>query len=526
MLRINNIKINVLEQNIEEAIHKKVCKILKINPKQLSKKDIIITKKSIDARIKSEIFYVFAINVKIPSEIKYLNQTNITKVENHKYITPKKASKKYRPIVIGTGPAGLFCGLILAKAGLNPILVERGKTAIERKNDVEMFWQSATLNENSNVQFGEGGAGTFSDGKLTTSTKDIRIQTILEELVDCGAPSEILINQKPHIGTDNLMKVIPNLRKKIITFGGEFKFSHKLTDIFYEDSQLKSIELTDLNNNDKLILQTNDLVLALGHSARDTFKLLYERGITLAPKPFAIGLRIEHSQDFINKSQYGNFFNLLPPADYSLTTKTDAGRSVYTFCMCPGGVVVPASSEKEHLVINGMSYYSRNLNSANSAILVNVTPKDFGTDPLDGIAFAKKLESAAYNLSKDYKAPAQNTTDFLKNVPSASFYDIMPSYALGVTKANINDILPPFIQKALHQGLIMMDKKINGFVNNSVLTAIESRSSSPVKIIRDPITFCSNIKGVIPCGEGAGYAGGIMSAAVDGIKCAEAILLL
>lgn len=527
MIRVNNLKMKL--DYVEKDVWDKVSKILKVSTDNIFYLNIV--KRSIDARSKEEIKFVCSVEIEIKNEERYLHIKDVTKVEKYNYIIKPLNNKSIkRPVVIGAGPAGIFAALILAQANLNPIVIERGKNVADRKKDVDTFWNDGTLREESNVQFGEGGAGAFSDGKLTTGTRDIRIKKVLNELVDSGAPQEILINQKPHIGTDNLMIIIERLREKIISLGGEFRFEHKLVGFNESKNKLKEIVVEDISNGNSVqyTIETDYMVLAIGHSARDTFKMLYNNKLHIAPKSFAVGVRIEHKQNFINKAQYGKFANspYLGAAEYKLSTHLDNGRSVYTFCMCPGGVVVASSSEKDSVVVNGMSYYKRNLDNSNSALLVSISPKDFSSEnPLSGIDFQRKLEKQAFILGgSNYKAPAQLVGDFLNNKKTTTFGDIEPTYKPGVEASNLIDCFPPIIANSLKQGLINFDKKINGFSQyDAVLTGVETRSSSPVKIFRDN-NLSSNIKGLIPCGEGAGYAGGITSAAVDGIKCAEQII--
>ena len=527
MIRVNDIKLKINHE--EDEIQKRVCKILKVSAKEI--RSLCVAKKSIDARNKDEIRFVYSVDAELSDENRYLNIKGVSKVEKFEYIINKTSNKLHkRPVIIGSGPAGIFAGLILAQANLSPIIIERGKDVKSRKKDVDNFWKCGKLDENSNVQFGEGGAGTFSDGKLTTGIKDVRIRKVLTELVDCGAPKEILIEQKPHIGTDNLINVLKQMRKKIESLGGEFRFSHKLKVLGQEKNKLKHLIIEDNSSENKTeyILETDYAILAVGHSARDTFEMLHENKIKIEPKSFAVGLRIEHKQDFINKSQYGNFANspYLGSAEYKLSTHLDNGRSVYTFCMCPGGVVVAAASEKNTVVVNGMSYYKRDLQNANSAILVSINPNDFNSsDPLAGIDFQRKLERDAFILGgSNYKAPAQLVGDFLIDKKTTEFGEIAPTYNLGVEGADLRECLNPFIIDSLKQGIKNMDRKINGFASyDAVLTGVESRSSSPIKIFRNH-NLNSNIEGIMPCGEGAGYAGGITSAAVDGIKCAEEII--
>ena len=510
MTKIDNIRIDLPEKPGD--LLAKVRKKLRNNT--LTEANYKIVKKSIDARDKSKVQYVYSVEL--------LTQSRATP-------PPKQtASGNFtkRPVIIGTGPAGVFCALTLAEAGANPILIERGKDVDSRQKDVDAFFEKGILDANSNIQFGEGGAGSFSDGKLTSGIKNSRIKTMLETFVRFGAPEEILIMQKPHIGTDRLLPIMKNMREYITSLGGEYRFSHRLIDIIHSDGQLTGAQIED-EKGDAYILDTDHLVLAIGHSPRDTYEMLHRHQVSMDAKAFAVGLRIEHTQDFINQEQYGKFSSCLPSAEYKLATKTSQGRNVYTFCMCPGGVVVAASSEPEMVVTNGMSYYARDEENANSAIVVAVTPEDYGDlgNPLSGMAFQRQLERAAFEAGgRNYQAPAQLVGDFLANRPSQGLTTVTNSYKPGVTMANFHEILPSFMAEALQEGILHMDKKIKGFADpNALLTGIESRTSAPVRINRNE-HYEANIRGLHPCGEGAGYAGGITSSAVDGIKCAEILL--
>ncbi len=510
MIKISNIKLNIdhTKNDILDSIYK-VLKTNKIN-------SFTIDKKSLDARKKSNIHYIYSVIVNIDNEEKYLKFKNVSKAKIPRFKIEKR-NLNTRPIVIGSGPAGLFSALILTLANTRPIVIERGCDVESRKNDIEDFWNNSKLKLNSNVQFGEGGAGTFSDGKLTTGIKDLRCKFILEKLVEFGAPKEILYLSKPHIGTDILIKVVKNMREYLIENGATFLFEHQLNDIIVSDGKLAGIVV-----NSKEI-ECENLILAIGHSARDSFEMIYKRGVKIMQKPFAMGVRIEHLQDSINKSQYGD--TVINSAEYKLACNA-TNRGVYTFCMCPGGLVVASSSEENTVVTNGMSYYNRDLENANSALLVNISTDDFGgAHPLQGMYLQRELEKACFEAGgSNYYAPAQLVKDFLNNVCTKEFKSVKPSYLPGVKGANLNDILPKFMCDSLKEGIIKLDKKLSGFAyDEAVLTAIESRTSSPIKIYRDE-SYMSNISGIYPCGEGAGYAGGIMSAAVDGIRCAEAIL--
>ncbi len=529
MLRISNIKMSI--EDDDEKLKEKVANILKISSKNF--KSFKIHKKSLDAREKDNIKYVYSVNITCENENKYLKIKNVSFEQPFFYELKKyKKRPKDRPVVVGSGPAGLFAGLILAESGLCPIILERGKDVYNRKKDIEAFWEKGILDENSNVQFGEGGAGTFSDGKLTTGTKDKRIGKVIAELIECGAPSEIAYLSKPHIGTDKLIETVKNIRCKIINLGGEFRFSSKFIGFNEENNNITHITVE--NNSKTYDIETNDVIIALGHSARDTIEMLYNNNITIEPKAFAVGVRIEHTQKMINESQYGKKMYdspFLGAADYKLNAHLSNGRGVYTFCMCPGGLVVGASSEKNMIVTNGMSYYARDLPNANSALLVSVKPDDFTNKfkdkySISGIEFQRELERKAFILGgKNYSAPIQLVGDFLNNRQTKNFGDVIPSYKPNVVGCDFREIFDGFIYDSLKEGILELDKKLKGFASyDAVLTAVETRSSSPVTIKRDKETLESNIKGIYPCGEGAGHAGGIISAAVDGIRCAEKII--
>ena len=440
--------------------------------------------------------------------------------EERKPLAIPQSRLKQRPVIVGCGPAGLFAALILAKAGANPILLERGKPIDARRADVEAFQKTGILNPDSNVQFGEGGAGTFSDGKLTTGIRDPLCRAVLETFAQHGAPEEILIDAKAHIGTDRLQGVIRSMREEIRALGGEIRFEEQMTDLQIENGRITAVI-------GKERYATAHLILAIGHSARDTFELLLEKGVPMQPKAFSIGARIEHPQALINEAQYGEDAHYLPAADYKLSMHTDAGRGVYTFCMCPGGEVIAAASEEGGIVTNGMSYHARAGKNANSALLVGITPADYGTHhPLAGVYFQRALEQKAFAMAgNSYRAPAQRLGDFLQKRPTAQFGTVQPTYQPGVTLCDLNSLFPAYICDSMAEAIPYFDRRLKGFgLEDAVLTGPESRSSSPVTILRDRETLQSPIAGLYPCGEGAGYAGGIMSAAVDGIKCALKIL--
>ncbi len=525
MIRISQLKLPIKHKEADIKIA--AAKALKLQPTKI--KDVIIVKKSIDAR-KNEVKYIYTVDITMTSEVKEsekamvarIHNVNITFSEksNYEYKATGESKLKNRPVVVGTGPAGLFAAWLLAKYGYSPLVVERGYEVNKRVEAVEHFWSTNELNPECNVQFGEGGAGTFSDGKLNTMVKDVgnRYRLIMETFVKYGAPSEILYLNKPHIGTDKLRYVVEHMRKDIVALGGEVRFGTKLTDLLIENGRLVGIEL---NHEEKLPCEV--LIPAIGHSARDTFSMFLKRGLLLTPKAFAIGFRIEHNQSLISQSQYGKEYIHLPAADYKLTHQTQSGRGVYSFCMCPGGFVVNASSEVGHLAVNGMSNYNRNEVNANSAIVVTVQPEDFGgNDPLSGMAFQRKWERAAYETGRG-NVPVQLFGDLLRNMDSATIGKVTPNIKGAYRLTNLRECLPVDVIEALKEGILAFDRKIKGFADEeAVLSAVESRTSSPVRIQRDD-KFESNIKGIYPCGEGAGYAGGITSAAMDGIKVFEAI---
>ncbi len=523
MIRIRQIKIPIEKDNLNH-LKKKISFILKCQETDI--KTISISKKSLDARKKPNIFYIYEVDIDVKNEKhllkKHQSNKDIFLTPEEKYVYPKIGNKKlkHRPIIVGSGPAGLFCAYLLAELGYRPIIIERGEKIEERVKSVENFWKTGVLNKNSNVQFGEGGAGTFSDGKLNTLVKDksFRMKKVFEIFVESGADKDILYTNNPHIGTDVLRKVIINLRKKIIDFGGEFRYKTTLTNINMKENKMTSIEI-----NHKEIINTDILVLAIGHSARDTFEMLDKKAFSLESKPFAIGLRIQHSQELININQYGKNSKLLPPASYKLTYQTKEGRGVYSFCMCPGGYVVNASSEERRLAINGMSYHDRNSLNANSAIVVTVSPKDYGTNPLDGLAFQRSLEEKAYTLGNG-KIPIQTIKDFHNSVENQKLGNIKPIFKGDYQLTDLNKLFPSYITDSIKEALPNFEQKIPGFNDdNAILAGVESRTSSPVRIPRNE-NLESLIKGIYPCGEGAGYAGGITTSAMDGLKVAESII--
>lgn len=560
-VRLENIKIR------QDLSNDEVAKIAytKFNIPQESVTDYKIIKKSIDARDKNDIFYNYALIVflkddfKVSKLLKNKNASLIEQEQKQKTVLHNDLKAHNRPVIIGAGPAGLFCALTLIENGVKPIIVEQGKTVEERQKDVELFLKERILNTCSNVQFGEGGAGTFSDGKLTTNLHSPLCRDVIDTFVKFGAPEEISYINKPHIGTDNLVKIVANIRKYIENNGGKFMFGTKAVDFEIENNQVKSVIVTKMqehknkysnshndeicnivtekpqehiihssrnNTKDRIKIETDAVVLAIGHSSRDMFKKLYEKHVEMEKKNFSVGVRIEHKQQMINESQYGKNPKLkLPPAEYKLAYHGE-DRSCYTFCMCPGGTVMASSSEEGTIVTNGMSTFARDGENANSAVLVNITPEDFkGDSPLEGMYFQQELEEKAFKLGgSNYNAPIQRVEDFLNDKKSTFIGEVKPTYKPGVTLANLQEILPDFVTKTLKEGLIYFDKKIAGFASaDAILTGVETRSSSPVTIKRNEQKM-SSVQGIYPCGEGAGYAGGIMSAAVDGIKVANAIL--
>lgn len=497
-----------------------------------------LAKRSVDARRKSNVHFVVTLTVTLDNDAEESEADVVRRVSSdHVRIAPTEAplavpriapQPELRPIVVGTGPAGLFAALILARAGVRPLLFERGAKVDERVQAVERFLSGGVLDRESNIQFGEGGAGTFSDGKLTTNTRDPRCRSVLETLVAAGAPEEILWQARPHVGTDLLTGVVKRLRREIQELGGEVSFGMRLADVVLDqNSALSRVVFHSGAGSQEFPADT--LILATGHSARDTFELLHRHGAHLVQKPFSVGVRIEHTQEMVNRAQYGSYagYPSLGPADYKLSGQVSSGRGVYTFCMCPGGWVVAATSEDEAVVTNGMSRYAREGLNANSAFLVTVLPSDFQDDhPLAGVDFQRRWERVAFRLGgRDFRAPAQLMGDFLQGVPSTECGGIEPTYPLGVSFTDLAECLPEFVVQSLREAAPLFDRRLRGFATaDAVLTGVETRSSSPVRVVRDG-TLQSNLRGVYPCGEGAGYAGGIMSAAVDGIRCAQAVLM-
>ncbi len=488
--------------------------------------EIKLLKLSLDARRRSDIHYAATIAVEVENEQKYLKAGKCEKYIPFSPLEIQPSKLPKRPVIAGFGPAGIFAALTLARAGARPIVLERGQDVDDRRKKTDIFANGGELDEECNVQFGEGGAGAFSDGKLNTGIKSPLIRQVLHDFVTHGAPAEILYQSKPHIGTDRLMPTVKNLRETIKKLGGEIIFGAKLTKINTKENRLTSV--TYEKSGQSFEIETNDLILAIGHSARDTFRMIYDSGIQLVPKPFSVGMRIEHLQSDLNRSMYGENapFHLLPPADYRLAVHLPSGRGVYTFCMCPGGNVVASSSEKETIVTNGMSFYARDGKNANSAVLVGVTPEDFpDKTPLGGFLLQQKIERAAYALSSSYNAPYITVGKLLNTSSETSYGKVIPTYRPAVFYAHPSEYLPEYAVESIKQALPLFAKKISCFADpEAVLTGPETRSSSPVRLVRDDTLQSVSLKGLYPCGEGAGYAGGIMSAAVDGIKCALAVL--
>ena len=526
MIRIQGIKL-AFDHGPDELKEAVLCR-LNIPESDLIRFDIV--RKSIDARKKNCILFVYSVDVKVRD---IASVFSVTREDNAIDRTPDLVYRSPAPVhwtggspvVVGSGPCGLFAALILAQAGLRPILVERGKEVGSRIRDVQNFWRKGELDPESNALFGEGGAGAFSDGKLTTQIRDgkNRIRKVLEEFVRAGAPREILIQARPHIGTDHLVKIVKNLRNSILALGGQFRFGTTLTDVVVEKGKLCGAVV-----NHQETIATSHLVLAIGHSARDTFQMLQRKGVPMEAKPFSMGVRIEHPQQMIDDSQYGSFAShpSLGPSDYRLVHHCTNGRTAYTFCMCPGGRVIASSSEPGGIVTNGMSLYARNSPNANSALLVGVGPADYeDTGPLSGVFFQRTWEQKAFHAGGgNYFAPVQLVGDFLRGRASTSVGKVTPSYTPGTTPGDLSACLPDFVLHTLRLALPAMDRKLRGFgMADAVMTAVESRSSSPVRILRDKGFQSPLMEGLYPAGEGAGYSGGIVSSAVDGIKVAEAV---
>lgn len=514
MIKVANL---ILEPNFNSnSLKKQIALALKINAKEIL--DFVILKSSIDARRKPKIYYVITCGVTLKNESKFADKQftyDLTGVKYDKIKFPPLLC----PVVVGFGPSGMFCALALSEMGFNPIVIEQGADVDTRVNQVNNFWQNGKLNEYSNVQFGEGGAGTFSDGKLNTNINNSYCNTVINQFYLSGAPKQILYEAKPHIGSDKLRSVVKNIRQKIISNGGKVLFNTKLENIITVNNAVNKIKVKNVVTGEESFIETNYVVLAVGHSAKGVYYMLEKMGVNLQQKPFAMGVRIEQLQSDINISQYGLTKYKLPSADYKLVTHLPNGRSVFTFCMCPGGQVVNSSSEPNTIVTNGMSDFARDKPNANSALLVNVTPADFNSNnPLAGVEFQSKYEKLAFECGgKNYNCPAQSVGEFLTGKP----HELKVKPSLKVTLTNLKNCLPGFVYESLKMALPILDEKLKGFSDyGNLLVGIESRSSSPVTIVRND-NFESNITGLFPCGEGAGYAGGIVTSAVDGIKTAE-----
>ncbi len=528
MLRITELKLPL--DHSEADLKQAIIKRLGIQVEQLVSYKVF--RQGHDARKKAEIYLVYTLDVEITNQAVYLEKLgaesgiSLTPDTTYKFVAQAPENLRDRPIVIGMGPCGLFVGLILAQMGFKPIILERGKEVRERTKDTFGLWRKSIFNSESNVQFGEGGAGTFSDGKLYTQIKDPNHygRKVLTEFVKAGAPKEILHVSKPHIGTFKLVTMVEQMRATIESLGGEIRFQSRVDALNIEHGQVTGVSLANGET-----LNSQHVVLAVGHSARDTFNMLYEKGVYIEAKPFSVGFRIEHPQSLIDKCRFGKHAGhpLLGAADYKLVHHCKNGRAVYSFCMCPGGTVVAATSEAGHVVTNGMSQYSRNERNANSGIVVGITPEDYPGHPLAGIDFQRALEARAYVLGGEtYQAPGQLVGDFIENKPSTILGTVQPSYTPGVKLGDLSTALPDYAIEAIREALPAFDKKIKGFaMADAVLTGVETRTSSPIRIKRNEQFQSINTKGLYPAGEGAGYAGGILSAGVDGIKVAEAVAL-
>lgn len=525
LLEMKDLKLHVDEPETE--LIKLISRRLRLNKENI--KEYKILRKSIDAR-KKDIYFLYNVSIElsgIKNYKKYVNNKDILEYKEFKYIIEDPGTEKLdgRPVIIGSGPAGLFAALILSQRGYRPIILERGLDVDSRTKDVQALMDNGVFSPRSNIQFGEGGAGTFSDGKLTTRIKDSRIRLVLDSFVRFGAPEEILYEYKPHIGTDILKDVVKNIRKHIESLGGEFRFNHLVDELLVKDGKAVGVHVKDIGE-----IYSNAIIGAIGHSARDTYEMLFNKGLSMESKPIAIGVRIEHLQEMIDKAQYGEYAGhpKLGAADYMLTHRSQAaGRSVYSFCMCPGGYVVPAASEEGKLVTNGMSCHDRAGQNANSAIVVSIHPEDYGSNhPLSGVVFQRHWEEKAYLLGGGgYIAPVQLIGDFLDDRPSKAFGAVKPTYKPGVELTQLNKCLPEYVTLALKDAIIGFDKKVKGFAqSDGILTAIETRTSSPVRLLRGTNMESLSMKNFYPAGEGAGYAGGIVSSAVDGIKVAEEII--
>lgn len=534
MIRITELKLPL--DHDEQALPALIVKTLGIAPSDLTHHTVY--KRSYDARMKKLLLvYIADVDVAPTLETRLLKQfeahphIRLTPDQNYYPVVQLDTPPALRPVIVGFGPCGIFAALLLAQMGFKPIVLERGKKVRERTQDTWGLWRKSTLNPESNVQFGEGGAGTFSDGKLWSQIKDPRHlgRKVMMEFVKAGAPAEILLVSKPHIGTFKLVKVVEHMREQIIALGGEVRFEQRVSDVLIEQGHIRGLTVQNLNDNTQYEMRADQVVLALGHSSRDTVAMLHQRGVYMEAKPFSIGFRIEHPQGVIDRARLGQHAGhpLLGAADYKLVHHAANGRSVYSFCMCPGGTVVAATSEPGRVVTNGMSQYSRNERNANAGIVVGISPADYPGSPLAGIEFQRQLESHAFTLGgSNYQAPGQLVGDFIAGKASTQLGSVEPSYKPGVLLGNLHSALPAYAIAAMREALPVFGKKIRGFdMHDAVLTGVETRTSSPVKITRGDDFQSLNVKGLYPAGEGASYAGGILSAGVDGIEVAEAVAL-
>jgi len=527
MLRVANLKVP-LSDKAEQAALEEALRRLRLKPKAV--RGYQVSKKSIDARDKGDVCFVFALDLDLKIDeaalLKKCKPGVASIVKPFIPLSPAKAkARSERPVVIGMGPCGLFAALYLARAGLNPLCLERGESVENRARTVETFFADGTLNPDSNVQFGEGGAGAFSDGKLTTGIKDPRCRQVLHTLCEHGAPECILYQAHPHVGTDKLPLVVASIREEIISLGGEVLFGAKVTGFDIKGNQLRAI--TYRKGGQTFEQPASQVILAVGHSARDTFQALYSAGVDMQQKPFSVGVRIEHRQEMVNRAQYGKFADsgLLGAAEYHINCRLPDGRGVYSFCMCPGGQVIAAASQEGGVCTNGMSTFARDGENANAALLVDVRTEDFPDDhPLSGLILQREWEQKAFRAGgSNYHAPVQRVEDFLAGRASSRLGDVAPTYRPGVTPCDLREVLPAFAAEGLKQGLPLLNRQLHGITHpDAVMTGVEARSSSPVRIPRGA-AYESNILGLYPAGEGAGYAGGIMSAAVDGLRVAQAL---
>lgn len=524
MLHINNITLPVDHDG--DALRRKVAKLLRLSPAEVGR--VHLVKESIDARNKAALHLVLSVNVEVADEgavLKRCRSRQVSLLPEYRYRFPEVRRAGGPPVVVGMGPAGLFAALYLARAGVPSVVLERGEPVERRTRAVEDFWRTGALNTESNVQFGEGGAGTFSDGKLTTGTHDPRIATVLDTLIAAGAPEDVRHSFRPHVGTDVLRQVVRHIREELIALGCDIRFQNRLSGLQLEGGALTGVTVEGPEG--VYALPADTLILAPGHSARDTFELLLQSGVFMERKPFAIGVRVEQRQETVSRAQYGALWERLPPSDYRLSCHLPGGRSAFSFCVCPGGQVVASASEEGRLVTNGMSYRARAGENINGGLLVGVNPEDFGGgDVLAGVRFQRQWERAAYLTGGGgYRAPAQLVGDFLEKRPSVGPGGVSPTYRPGVTWTALDGCLPGFVTDTLRGALPLLDQKVRGYAGaDTVLTGVETRSSSPVRVLRGQ-SCEANLRGIYPCGEGCGYAGGILSAAVDGVRVAEQVAM-